>query len=750
MEETIAELRRQLEEERHAREEEKRAREEAERREEEERQAREEAERRVQNNTLFRLLDRCHISLSQAIRVETDATLTTQGDTTNPVNRLYPKRITPWHEFPHLQEEIWEKFDRMGTFTSRPLFPSDEQLDYVATNIHRPIYSEASLRNFERDTVDNFVEKVIEALRDDETLGREFGIQGRVIFYDRPETSLENSMEQMTLQNARSPQRLANTRHGQRATENPRRPRTPRKRNRRADQFCVHVVANERREPVYAVEFKAPHKVTIPELVAGLHEIDLDRDVIDQEGDTFEYHATRLVAAVVTQIFSYMIDCGLQYGYVCTGEAFVFLHIPEDPTVVQYYLCVPNQDVQANDQYRLHRTAIGQVLAFTLQALAAEAPSQEWLDTADDELSTWKVEVLDILREIPETLLSQGRPTSVYLPSHWKFNPKKHKKRHNTRFRARCQPGISTPKHSSAEGSGSEEEDDSPSTAAAARSQASRKKSSHNRSNKQQSGGRRGGAEAGQNSQKNHQVTRAYCTMDCIRGIVNRGPLDKECPNLQSHLQHSSSHRHSIDPSVFTRRLHRQLVRNRNEGFEQLHVRGRTGYMVKATLLTHGYTVLMKATTAGKQHHLQAEVENYNRLRNLQGQQIPVCLGAFKPSISYWYHGELMAQMIILGWSGVRLQHVINEENSSFFDQERKKVLAVLRSYGVIHGDSEWRNMLWDDVGCHLVVIDLEDMKWLKLPRALEPASGNTRHLHRVRDEKSRQNLLSSSAGVCT
>jgi hypothetical protein len=33
--------------------------------------------------------------------------------------------------------------------------------------------------------------------------------------------------------------------------------------------------------PVYAVEFKAPHKVTIPELVAGLHEIDLARDVID-------------------------------------------------------------------------------------------------------------------------------------------------------------------------------------------------------------------------------------------------------------------------------------------------------------------------------------------------------------------------------------------------------------------------------------------------------------------------------------
>lgn len=60
-------------------------------------------------------------------------------------------------------------------------------------------------------------------------------------------------------------------------------------------------MANEQRKPIYAVEFKAPHKVTIPELVAGLYKIDLARDVIDQEGDdSVEFHATYLVAAVIT------------------------------------------------------------------------------------------------------------------------------------------------------------------------------------------------------------------------------------------------------------------------------------------------------------------------------------------------------------------------------------------------------------------------------------------------------------------
>ncbi|KAJ6038268.1 uncharacterized protein N7446_005078 [Penicillium canescens] len=757
MEDTIAELRRQLEEARKAREEAEWRQKEERQAREEERRAREEAERRqgeaelrVQPNTLFRLLDRCHVSLSQAIRVETDATLTTQGDATDPVNRLYPKCIVPWLDFPRLQEQIWKKLDRTAAFTSRPLFPSDTQLDYVATNIqNKPIYSEASLRNFERDTVDNFVEMVIEKLRDDETLRHEFGIQGRVAFYDRAnpaEPSLENSLEQMNLQDVR-PQRPPNMRHrksrgkGRGAAQSQKRAATARRRNRRADQFCVHVVANERQKPVYAVEFKAPHKVTIPEWVSGLHQMDLARDVIDQEGDTFEFYATCLVAAVVTQIFSYMIDSGIQHGYICTGEAFVFLHIPkDDPTIVQYFLCIPNQDVQVNDEWRLHRTAIGQVLAFTLQALAAEAPSQEWHDAAHDKLKTWEVEYLDVLRKIPETL-RKDPPASNYRPSHWKLEPKTH----NTRSRAHCQPGMSTPKHSSTEGSGSDEESHSPSIAAAARSRSSRGRGNNRQSTKESENTRAGGDNK-QTSRKDGQSTRPYCTIACIRGMVNRDPLDKECPNWKLH----GSQRHTMGPQEFTRRLHRQLARNRNHGFEQLHVCGRTGYLIKATLLLHGYTVIIKATTADKQHLIQAEADNYGYLRSLQGKHIPVCLGTFTPRVSYWYHGELMEQMMILSWSGSRLQHVINDDNSSFFHKEREKALAVLRSHGVVHGDSEWRNMLWDDLSGRLIVIDLEDVKWVKRPRALEPTSGNTRHGHRVGEGKSRQRLLSSSTAVCT
>ncbi|KAJ5642593.1 hypothetical protein N7490_006593 [Penicillium lividum] len=209
MEETTAELRRQLEEEKEGRAEAERREEEERQAQREERKAREEAERREEKERQAR-------AEAERLQTATDATLTTQGDATDPVNRLYPKCIVPWLDFPQLQEQVWEKFDHTGVFTTRPLFPSDTQIDYVATNIqNRPIYSEASLRNFERDTVDNFVEKVVNALRDDEHLQHEFGIQGRVTFYDRAnpsETSLENSLEQLNFHDARTPQNSSDKR----------------------------------------------------------------------------------------------------------------------------------------------------------------------------------------------------------------------------------------------------------------------------------------------------------------------------------------------------------------------------------------------------------------------------------------------------------------------------------------------------------------------------------------------------------
>ncbi|KAI2868881.1 hypothetical protein CBS147323_11169 [Aspergillus niger] len=160
---------------------------------------------------------------------------------------------------------------------------------------------------------------------------------------------------------------------------------TARRRDWRAERFCVHLVADERQIPVYAVEYKAPDKVTIPELVAGLHPMNLARDVIEQEGDTLEFMPTRLVVAMVAQIFLYMIDSGIRYSTATSA-----------PDRRSFSFIYRGADVQADDEVRLHRTAIGQVLAFTLQALAVEPPTQKWHDVAHDQLTNWKVKYLDV------------------------------------------------------------------------------------------------------------------------------------------------------------------------------------------------------------------------------------------------------------------------------------------------------------------------------------------------------------------
>lgn len=46
--------------------------------------------------------------------------------------------------------------------------------------------------------------------------------------------------------------------------------------------------------------------------------------------------------------------------------------------------------------------------------------------------------------------------------------------------------------------------------------------------------------------------------------------------------------------------------------------------------------------------------------------------------------------------------------------------------------------MLWDELTGRLVVIDLEEVKWLKRPRPLQPTSGNSQggHITRTREKK--------------
>jgi hypothetical protein len=291
----LEKLRKQLQEERRLREEEQRLREQEQRLREEEQRRRAQAEERAiasQPLDLHQYLEICH-SLSLAMEVVTDRSLTTQGDTTNPTGRIYPRRIIPWTAFPQEQEQIWEKLSRSPKFSSNPTFPSRHQLDYVRSLL-RPISSEIGLRNGERDVVENAVQKLMDATYSDSLLREHLGLDGTVTFESHTnlgvtDDSLSESIEQISI-SSRSSDRT--------------RRRKARGKGNRADQFCIYRTSDEQSIPAVAIEYKPPHKLKFDELTAGLvSEVQPDRDAINQDGDGFEFAARRLATAVITQLF---------------------------------------------------------------------------------------------------------------------------------------------------------------------------------------------------------------------------------------------------------------------------------------------------------------------------------------------------------------------------------------------------------------------------------------------------------------
>ncbi|KAK2022210.1 hypothetical protein LX32DRAFT_677351 [Colletotrichum zoysiae] len=716
MEEEIAILRQQLREQQRLREEEQRLREEEQRLREEEQRLREEEQRlraeeqhrrkeaeelakAAQPQTLRKYLESCH-SLSLAIRVVTDRSLTTQGETTNPTGRIFPRRIIPWDDFATRQGDIWDQLSNFCSFSSRAVFPSPHQLEYVMSLIS-PISSETGLRNFQRDTVENAVQKLVNEAYSNTRLRNHIGLQGTVTFESHTnlgetDKALSEAMEHMSIEK--------NDIDGAATSKPPN--RKPRRRARgkgnRADQFCIYRTSDSRNVPAVAIEYKAPHKLRCDEVVTGLEsEIRPDRDVINQDGEGFAFASRSLVAAVVTQLFSYMIGKGIRYGYVCTGEAFVFLHIPDDPTIVYYSVRVPNLDVLDDDENRLHGTAVAQVFAFILQALRAEPPPLSWHDAAAG-LDTWAVEYEDVLRNIPETV-RKGKEAraSPYKPQRWRGF-----KRSPIRTRSRCKQSDSNANHGDDSGDDEEETPPSPTPSRLLRTKGqvinmSTSAGSARKEAQQDDRGRRHGERKQQNIKD-----RPFCTPQCLLGLTNGGQMDGRCLNIQ---YHGHQHLSQLDLLQLVRT---QLAGDRGPGADvtPLHLSGSVGSLFKVRLSSHGYTFVAKGVETLDVARLQHENKVYDRLRPIQGKHIPVCLGRVDLDLPLYYDSGVYKHVLFLSWAGVPLFDTANEAARADIDAVAK-AYKKMHNLGVLHRDAALRNVLRDTVSGSLMVVDFERAK---------------------------------------
>ncbi|KAL1845632.1 hypothetical protein Daus18300_014487 [Diaporthe australafricana] len=578
------------------------------------------------------------------------------------------------------------------------------KMNYVRSLLS-PISSEHGLRSFERDTVENAVQKLISAVYNNPLLRNSLGLQGAVTFESHTnlgttDDNLSKSLENMSLpEDSAGDTALAPTA----AIRKPRRP--AKGKGNRADQFCIYRTSDGANVPTTAIEYKAPHKLSQDEVVTGLSsEVWPARDVINKEGEGFVFASKALAAAVITQLFSYMISKGIQYGYVSTGQTFIFLYIPDDPTVVFYSVCVPNLDVLEDDENRLHRTAVAQVFAFILRAIRARPPPQSWHEAAE-RLDTWGVEFEDVLSKIPATVRKAKERASPYKPQRWRGFT-----RSPIRTRSRCQqPNIQSPYDDN-----DDDGNDAPPSPSPGQLTRSGGKLANAISGRKDATSSSGSAKGGGGGGEKRQdiKDRPYCTHRCLLGLAfGRRRVDESCPNAPYHAR---SHMRRAD---FLRLLRMQLATDRGPDADSvpLYVKGAVGSLFKVRLSASGYTLVAKGVQSEHHDRLRHEETVYNRLADIQGKRVPVCVGLIDLDLPFYCDGGVFNHVLLLSWAGQPLSRCIDQVNKVTAMDAITMAYTEIHRLGVRHDDAELRNVMYDG---NFMVIDFERAKLCSNERA--------------------------------
>lgn len=717
------------------------------------------AEEKLRMTTLPEFLNACHNHLHLGLRIR-DATMSTQGCPSNAKNKLRPDKLLSWKDFPRQQAAIWG--DLMEShFVSERHFTSLHGIEEFGRNFSStPLGSELDLHFFQRSTVDTQVSLIIEKLYNLPTLRQKFGLRGSVTFENHgntlsPESQLVGDMEQITVSgtqqrrsarlnanNSMEPAKtVASTRAGPATSSRPRAGPATSSRPR-ADQFCVYNTSTQNegnRVAAFVMEYKAPHKLSLSCISQGLEDMELEDVVQDREKNTEADNCRRLIAAVITQAFSYMVQIGVEYGCVCTGEAYVFLRVPEDPRTVYYFLSVPNADVggvtgwapDSDGPNRLHLTAVGQMLAFTLLALKTQLRDQRWRSRATAQLKTWEI----VYYELLDTMTPKTAKTSDYQPSrdnvYLRMSPIRLRRKPGS---SNCQPPQDPPGTSDEE----PDTDDTPSKlpslpqgrsraqnttsnstsrTSAQGAQSRQKRSPQGQSRAQTTTGNSTGRVSTQGAQSGQ-----YCTQDCLLGLMQGGPLDMQCPNVRVHGEQC----HQIDRPAFLARVRQQLSEDLDTDCEPVSRPGSCGVLFRVRLKSHGYTIAAKATPIDFVHRLQWEASIYDLLRPIQGIHVPVYLGSIDLETSYKYEGICeLVHMMLLSFGGELISQHITTKNRVDVARLADSSAQAIHNLGILHADLEPRNMLWNKEMGQVMVIDFERAKIVERRATLGTISGN-------------------------
>ncbi|EEP77543.1 predicted protein [Uncinocarpus reesii 1704] len=437
----------------------------------------------------------------------------------------------PWADFlegqEHRFDEVYDLFNALPE--PAKLFPTRRTLEELGELIcDRLFASEDDLRPHQLFAVETPVRRIVAALREMEEAQERFQLGQGIIFESHQNTLDEEVEEVQELLLARELAITGGKEHPKLV---------------KPDRICVYRDLAGQHTLSYLVEYKPPHKLTVSDLKKGLRSMNIQKEVIQEyripinDEKKLQFAAEKKVARAVSQTFHYMIESGLEYSYLSTGKAFVFLRVGEaDPTTLFYYCFTPDEKVHASDDLKakIFQTSIAQVLAFSLLAFTAERRSPDWREHWRHTLPKWPVDGGGMVPRTPEKTNKRKTPPS----SDFKGRRPSVSRSYELRVRKRntCKEDEVLQYSDSDERSSSESE-------------------SGNREI------RVAGSRTGLQQEtvpdsptpvrtRERTQRRDYCTQSCLLGLACGGSLDENCPNASAHRVSGSLHyAESMKPS---------------------------------------------------------------------------------------------------------------------------------------------------------------------------------------------------------
>ncbi|KAM4065844.1 kinase [Hirsutella rhossiliensis] len=605
----------------------------------------------TQPTTLNEYLTACHDSLFSNFRIEPDKSLQSKGSISSPRHKWCPTTLKPWSDFLDGQRRVFGLL--LDTFPANTrAFESQAVLAGFGKRLsRRTIADEKGLESFLHISVEDPVRAIIDELKHIDEVKSTFRLGDGIVFENHPHAISDVSEEVLLLEDD-----VPST-PGQSIDINQLRP----------DQICVYRSddsASARRTMAYVSEYKPPHKLKAPYLRLALRgSLDIYAGVVNRKtiprrenlDEYAQYSAEKLTASAITQTYHYMIEGGLDYGLLTTGEIIVFLKIDwDEPSTLLYHLAEPSAETIAHPAHSHLCSAVGQYLAFSLVALGSSVHGQEErqrarasLKTCTSDMTFSPVDYAGIDRS-PYVLRRRRRPTP------------------DGPTREQIERGPREPP----------DDDSDPGFPDTPSPQERRSSGGTRRSRRIQAQRSRGGGS------KQGSTGPQYCTQKCLLGL-------------------------------FRDLLWKQLQHSLDDGITPLAQGGARGVLLRVTLLAHGYTFVAKGTVRAFIKCLEHEAAVYERLQPSQGVYVPVYLGSIDlrsmNKIYYFDHRVYVIHMTFMSWGGHGIH--LADLTDTAEQHLREKALQSLRAIhaaGVVHQDVRVANMLSNAETNGVMIIDFE------------------------------------------